>query len=60
MNIEVGHTDKVGRTQVRGFLFFLLLPREAKKRILIFDIGTGSKPARLRSGSLQADLSLIV
>ena len=26
----------------------------------IFDRGTGSKPERLRSGSLQADLSLIV
>ena len=30
------------------------------KRVPIFDRGTGSKPERLRSGSLQADLSLIV
>ena len=33
---------------------------EASKRVPIFDRGTGSKPERLRSGSLQADLSLIV
>jgi hypothetical protein len=32
----------------------------ASKRVPIFDRGTGSKPERLRSGSLQADLSLIV
>ena len=44
----------------REFLFFPLLPREASKRVPIFDRGTRSKPARLRSGSLQADLSLIV
>jgi hypothetical protein len=31
-----------------------------KGEIQIFDRGTGSKPERLRSGSLQADLSLIV
>ena len=41
-------------------MFFPLLPREASKRVPIFDRGTGSKPARLRSGFLQADLSLIV
>jgi hypothetical protein len=46
--------------QAREFLFFPLLPREASKRVPIFDRGTGSKPERLRSGSLQADLSLIV
>ena len=34
--------------------------RWASKRVPIFDRGTGSKPERLRSGSLQADLSLIV
>ena len=39
---------------------FPLLPREASKRVPIFDRGTGSKPEMLRSGSLQADLSLIV
>ena len=33
---------------------------EAGKRVPIFDRGTGSKPERLRSDSLQADLSLIV
>jgi hypothetical protein len=37
-----------------------LLPREASKRVPIFDRGPGSQPERLRSGSLQADLSLIV
>ena len=42
------------------FLFFPLLPREASKRVHIFDRGTGSKPERHRLGSLQADLSLIV
>ena len=46
--------------QAREFLFFPLLPREASKRFSIFDRGTGSKPERLRSGFLQADLSLIV
>jgi hypothetical protein len=46
--------------QARGFLFFLLLPREASKRVPTFDRGTGSKPEMLRSGSLQADLSLII
>ena len=46
--------------QAREFLFFPLLPREASKRVPIFDRGTGSKPKRLRSGSLQADLNLIV
>jgi hypothetical protein len=48
--------------QAREFLFFPLLAREASKRVPIFDRGTGSKPEpeRLRSGSLQADLSLIV
>ena len=45
--------------QAREFLFFPLLPREASKRVLIFDRGTGSKPEGLRSGFLQADLSLI-
>jgi hypothetical protein len=30
------------------------------KRVPIFDRGTGSKSERLRSGFLQADLSLIV
>ena len=30
------------------------------KSVPIFDRGTGSKPERLRSGFLQADLSLIV
>ena len=33
---------------------------EASKRVSIFDRETGSKPERLRSGFLQADLSLIV
>ena len=48
--------------QAREFLFFPLLPREVSKRVPIFDRGTGSKPERLRSSSLQADsgLSLIV
>ena len=46
--------------QAREFLFFPLLPREASKRVPIFDRRTGSKAERLRSGSLQADLSLIV
>ena len=46
--------------QAREFLIFPLLPREASKRVSIFENGTGSKPERLRSGSLQADLSLIV
>ena len=46
--------------QAREFLFLPLLPREANKRVPIFDRGTGFKPARLRSGSLQVDLSLIV
>ena len=46
--------------QAREFLFFPLLPREASKRVSIFDKGTGSKPERLKSGFLQADLSLIV
>ena len=32
---------------------------QASKRVPIFDRGTGSKPERLRSGSLQADLGLI-
>ena len=36
------------------------VPREASKSVPIFDRGTGSKPERLRSGFLQADLSLIV
>jgi len=42
--------------------YFSLLPREASKRVPIFDRGTGSKPERPSSGSpgLQADLSLIV
>ena len=47
-------------SQAREFLFFPWLPTEASKRAPIFDRGTGSKPSRLRSGSLQADLSLIV
>ena len=46
--------------QAREFPFFPLLPREASKSVPIFDRGTGSKPERLRSGFLQADLSLIV
>ena len=46
--------------QAREFLFFPLLPREASKSVSIFDRETGSKPERLRSGFLQADLSLIV
>ena len=46
--------------QAREFLFFPLLPREASKRVPVFDRGTGSKPERLRSGFLQGDLSLIV
>ena len=46
--------------QAREFLFFPLLPREASKCVSIFDRETGSKPERLRSGFLQADLSLIV
>ena len=46
--------------QAREFLFFPLLPRQASKWVPIFDRGTGSKPERLRSGFLQADLSLIV
>ncbi len=46
--------------QAREFLFFPLLPWEASKRVSIFESGTGSKPERLRSGSMQADLSLIV
>ena len=33
---------------------------EPSKRVPLFDRGTGSKPAKLRSGSLQVDLSLIV
>ena len=43
--------------QAGYFLFMSLLPREA---VSIFDRETGSKPERLRSGSLRADLSLIV
>jgi len=39
---------------------FPFLPREASKRVPIFDRGTGSKPERLKSGSLPADLRLIV
>ena len=39
---------------------FSLLLRKASERVPIFDKGTGSKPARVRSGSLQEDLSLIV
>jgi len=31
----------------QGFLFFPLLPREASKRVPIFDRGTGSKPENL-------------
>ena len=46
--------------QASEFLFFPLLPREASKRVPIVDRETGFKPARLTSGSLQADLSLIV
>ena len=46
--------------QAREFLFFPLLPREASKSVSIFDRETGSEPERLRSGFLQADLSLIV
>jgi hypothetical protein len=53
-------TEPAFLRQAREFLFFPLLPREASKRVPIFDSGTGSKPARLRSGSLRADLSLIV
>ena len=45
--------------QAREFLFFPLLPMKASKRVPIFDRGTGSKPEGLRSGFLQADLSLI-
>ena len=44
----------------KEFLFFPLLPWEASKRVSIFESGTGSKHERLRSGSLKADLSLIV
>ena len=33
---------------------------EASKRVSIFDRETGSKPEMLRSGSLRADLNLIV
>jgi hypothetical protein len=46
--------------QATEFLFFPLLPREASKQVPIFDRGTGSKPEMLRSGSLPADLNLIV
>jgi len=44
----------------KRFPFFPLIPREASKRlgVPIFDRGTGSKPDRLKSGSLQADLFL--
>ena len=44
----------------KGFLFSPLLTREASKLVPTFERETGSKPKGLRSGSLQADLSLIV
>ena len=46
--------------QARESLFCPLLPREENKRVTIFNGGTGSKPERLRSGSLQSDLSWMV
>ena len=39
-------------SQAREFLLLPLLPREASKRVPIFNRGTGSKPARLRSSRL--------
>ena len=53
-------TVRHGGTGTGISVFFALLAREASKRVPIFDRGTGSKPERLRSGSLQADLTLIV
>ena len=41
-------------------IFSFAIPREASKRVPIFDRGTGSKLEMLRFCSLQADLSLIV
>ena len=48
------------RSQAREFQFSSIFARESSKRVPIYDRGTGSKPAKLRAGSLQADLSLIV
>ena len=41
--------------QARGFLFFPLIPREASKRVPIFDRGTGSKTLIARAILLRAD-----
>jgi len=65
--VETTHTVRhrgmgtgISEASKREILFFPLLPREASNRVPVFDGGTGSTPERLRSGSLQGDLSLIV
>jgi hypothetical protein len=42
-----------------SYVFYLLGPTQGGKQVS-FDRETGSKPERLRSGFLKADLSLIV
>jgi hypothetical protein len=56
--METGISEASKRVSI--FSFATQVPREASKSVSIFDRETGSEPERLRSGFLQADLSLIV
>jgi hypothetical protein len=54
---EIG--TSVSNTSKRDIIFHFTT-RGGKQVSSYFDRGTGSKPARLTSGSLQAEVSLIV
>ena len=53
-NLETGISEASKRVPIFSYA------DQGGKPASSFDRGTGSKPERLRSGSLQADLSLIV
>ena len=48
--MEIGISEAIKRVSIFSF------STQGGKQVSIFDRGTGSKPSRLRSGSLQADL----
>ena len=52
--METGISEASKRVSIFSFA------TQGGKRVSIFDRGTGSKPEMLRSGSLRADLNLIV
>ena len=51
---------KTGISEASKRVSIFSFATEGARRVSIFDRETGSKTERLRSGSLQADLSLIV